>query len=47
VWDLTAGRQVGPEQLFPWKVFAVTAAPDGQLVIGFDRDVAVLKALGI
>ncbi|MFI6006623.1 WD40 repeat domain-containing protein [Streptomyces sp. NPDC051366] len=42
VWDLTAGQQMGEELVFPERVNAVAVAPDGRLVVGFGREVAVL-----
>ncbi|MEV5204480.1 hypothetical protein [Streptomyces sp. NPDC053720] len=42
VWDLTTGRQVGPELVFPAAVWAVAVTQDGQLVVGFGWEVSVL-----
>ncbi|MEY9926392.1 WD40 repeat protein [Catenulispora sp. GP43] len=43
VWDLASGRQVGPELTFPAQVQALTATPDGRLLVGYDRGVAALS----
>ncbi|MER6500926.1 hypothetical protein ABT218_16385 [Streptomyces sp. NPDC001455] len=40
VWS--TGRQVGSELVFPEPVHAVAMAPDGRLVVGFGKEVAVL-----
>ena len=45
VWDLADGRQVGPELAFPAQVQALTATPDGRLLVGYDRGVAALSAV--
>jgi len=42
VWDLTTGRQVGPELVFPAEVRAVSATATGRLMVGFGCEVAVL-----
>ncbi|MFJ2271889.1 hypothetical protein ACIOHO_37370 [Streptomyces sp. NPDC087849] len=42
VWDLTTGRQVGPELVFPAAVWAMAVTPDGRLVVGFGWEVSVL-----
>ncbi|MFE6848298.1 hypothetical protein [Streptomyces sp. NPDC057686] len=42
VWDLTSGQQMGEELVFPERVNAVAVAPNGRLVVGFGREVAVL-----
>ena len=44
VWDLGTGRQLGPELMFPAQVQALTATPDGRLLVGYDRGVAALSA---
>ncbi|MGX4694952.1 WD40 repeat domain-containing protein [Streptomyces sp. JNUCC 63] len=42
MWDLVSHHQVGSDLVFPSEVTAVTMAPDGQLVVGFGGDIAVL-----
>ncbi|WP_406404890.1 hypothetical protein OH805_37560 [Streptomyces sp. NBC_00879] len=42
VWDRATGEQICPELVFPAEVHAVAVASDGRLVVGFDREVAVL-----
>ena len=44
VWDLADSRQMGPELNFPTQISGITAlaaTPDGRLLVGFDREVAV------
>ncbi|ACU74756.1 WD-40 repeat protein [Catenulispora acidiphila DSM 44928] len=45
IWDLATGAQVGPELAFPAQVQALTATPDGRLLVGYDRGVAALSAM--
>jgi WD40 repeat protein len=45
IWDLATGRQTGPELTFPAQVQALTATPDGRLLVGYDRGVAALSAV--
>lgn len=44
VWDLAAREQLGPDLVFPSAVRALATAPGERLVVGFDREVAVLAA---
>ncbi|MFF7951776.1 hypothetical protein [Streptomyces griseorubiginosus] len=42
MWDLTTGRQVGREMVFPEPVGTVAATADGRLVVGYGPETAVL-----
>ncbi|GGS38108.1 hypothetical protein GCM10010205_79880 [Streptomyces nojiriensis] len=42
VWDLTTSLQIGLELVFPAPVQTVAYTPDGWLVAGFGREVALL-----
>ncbi|MGW1895254.1 WD40 repeat domain-containing protein [Streptomyces sp. NPDC002004] len=46
LWDLATGEQVGRDVIFPWKVFAVTIASRGRIVVGFGHEVIALSATG-
>jgi WD40 repeat protein len=43
VWDLAAREQIGPDLVFPGAVRALAMTPGERLVVGFDREVAVLE----
>jgi hypothetical protein len=43
VWDLAAHEQIGPDLVFPGAVRALATTPGERLVVGFDREVAVLE----
>ncbi|MET9913382.1 hypothetical protein ABZZ74_42605 [Streptomyces sp. NPDC006476] len=49
VWDPTTGRQAGPELAFPAYVTAMAVEPEGELVVGFGNEIAVLthRLLGV
>lgn len=44
VWDLANGDQLGPELIFPDAISQVAMAPDGELVVRFGSEIAVLKS---
>jgi len=43
IWDLRTLDQIGPDLVFPSAVRTLATAPGDRLVVGFDREVAVLE----
>ncbi|MEV4582638.1 hypothetical protein AB0K16_56445, partial [Nonomuraea jabiensis] len=44
LWDLTSGRQIGPDLHFPKPVTAAAISEDGHVIVCFDRDIAVFTS---